>query len=343
MKNSDQCHPRYRGPVIDIHTHYDTDTREHALAVNRLAGLAAAIHLWDVTWPPRPYAEDLDAWRALEPGLMRCHVPDLTAIGDLAFEARVVAELREAASLGCVGLKVWKAFGLKTCDTSGRRVPVDDPRLDVLWAASGELELPVLIHVGDPPEMWDPPTAENPRANDLGAGTEWWYSEGGFPALAQIHEEFERLVARHPATTFIGAHFGCFLSTSELDRWLATYPNFYFDTAAAISEIGRGDVQSAREIFLRWPDRCLFGTDLVRMSAFDYPDYGAQRWDLEEYFKVHWRFFETPERDLPHPIPEQVPWRVTGIDLPDHVLQALYAGNAMRLYRLPLEPAPFAP
>lgn len=334
--NDNGGHPRYRGPVIDVHVHYDADTREHALAVNRLGGLAAAIHLWDVRWPPRPYADDLDAWRALEPGLLRCHVPDLSAIGDPGFEARIVAELQEAASLGCVGVKVWKNLGLKICDTDGRRVAVDDPRLDVLWAAIGELQLPVLIHVGDPPEMWDPPTADNPRANDLFAGTEWWYSDGGYPPLAQIHEEFERLVARHPATTFVGAHFGCFLSIDELDRWFAAYPNFHFDTSAAISSIGHGDVQAARELFIKWPNRGLFGTDLARMSMLDYPDFGERRWDLEEYFALHWRFFETAERELPHPIPEQVPWRVTGIDLPDEVLHALYFGNAMRLYRLPL-------
>jgi predicted TIM-barrel fold metal-dependent hydrolase len=334
---ADHDHPRYRGPVIDVHAHYWSGSRDHALAVNRMGGLAAAIHLWDVVWPPPRYADELDMWRALEPGLMRCHVPDLSEIGDPESERRLVAELREAASLGCVGLKVWKNFGLKLRDTDGHRLAIDDPRLDALWEAAAELELPVLIHVGDPPEMWDPPTAENPRAGDLGAGTEWWYSDGGFPSLAQIHEEFERLVSRHRATTFIGAHFGCFLSTSELDRWFRAYPNFHFDTAAAIAEIGRGeDVTAAREIFLAWPDRGLFGTDLARVQDVEYPQLGTRRWDLNEYFALHWRFFETAERNLPQPIPGQVPWTVTGIDLPDDVLQALYAGNAMRLYRLPL-------
>jgi predicted TIM-barrel fold metal-dependent hydrolase len=334
------AHPRYRGPVIDVHVHYCTESRSHARDVNRTGGLASAIQLWDLTWPPPRYDEELDAWRALEPGLMRCHVPDLSAVGDPEFERRVAVELQEAASLGCVGLKVWKNLGLKLTDTAGRRLAVDDPRLDVLWTTAAELELPVLIHVGDPPGMWEPRTPENPYAKDAfpksGWCSGWWYSDGDHPALAQIHEEFERVVSGHRATTFVGAHFGCFLSTSELDRWLGTYPNFHFDTAAAISEIGHGDVQAAREIFLNWPDRALFGTDLGRVPDFEYPDFGAQRWDLAEYFALHWRFFETAERELPHPLPEKVPWTVTGIDLPDEVLRALYVENAMRLYRLPL-------
>lgn len=333
-------HPRYRGPVIDVHVHYWSETREQVAAVNRIGGLSAAIQLWDITWPPPRYAEELDAWRALEPGLMRCHVPDLSAVGDPGFQRQVVADLLEAASLGCVGVKVWKNLGLKLRDVNGRRVPVDDPRLDALWAAVAELELPVLIHVGDPPAMWEPRTPDNPYAHDAfprsGWCSGWWYSDGDFPSLAQIHDEFENVVSRHPATTFVGAHFGCFLSTPELDRWLRAYPNFHFDTAASISEIGHGDVEAAREIFIAWPERGLFGTDLGRVPDFEYPDLGPRRWDLEEYFALHWRFFETAERNLPHPIPEKVPWTVTGIDLPDEVLQALYAGNAMRLYRLSL-------
>jgi predicted TIM-barrel fold metal-dependent hydrolase len=329
-------HPRYRGSVIDVHVHYSAATRAHAPVVSRIGGLAAAIQLWDTAWPPRPYGEDADGWRAFEPELCRCHVPDFSAVGAPTFERELVAGLEEAAELGCVGLKVWKNLGLKLRDADDRRVAIDDPRLDPLWVRAGELELPVLIHIGDPPEMWQPPTADNPRARDLFSGSEWWYSDGDFPSLEQLHEEFERLVARHGTTTFVGAHFGCFLSVAELDRWFGAYPNYHADTSAAVSEIGRGDVTEARELFLAWPDRFLFGTDLLRLGDLDYPDFGERRWDLAEYFARHWRFFETAERELAHPIPEQVPWTVTGIDLPHEVLEALYWENAMRLYRLPV-------
>ncbi len=122
-------HPRYRGPVIDVHVHYWSGSRGHAAAVNCIGGLATAIQLWDVTWPPPRYAEDLDAWRELERDLLRCHVPDLSTIGEPGFEERLVADVREAASLGCVGVKVWKNLGLKLRDVDGRRIAVHDSRL----------------------------------------------------------------------------------------------------------------------------------------------------------------------------------------------------------------------
>jgi hypothetical protein len=57
---------------------------------------------------------------------------------------------------------------------------------------------------------------------------------------------------------------------------------------------------------------------------------------LREYFERHWRFFETSERALEHPMPDQGAWTVTGLDLPDEVLERLYLENARAVLRLAL-------
>ena len=51
--------------------------------------------------------------------------------------------LRDGVAAGAAGLKVWKTLGLRARDAAGRLVPVDDPRLDPLWATAGELGVPV--------------------------------------------------------------------------------------------------------------------------------------------------------------------------------------------------------
>jgi hypothetical protein len=298
--------------------------------------LRAAISVWDTETPPPAYDADLDGWRALEPRLLRCHAPDLSGVGQPGFERELAAGIRRARACGCVGIKVWKQLGLWLRDASGRRVAVDDPRLGVLWEAAAEQRLPVLIHVGDPPDFWGPVTPENPRYGDLKDRPQWWYGSGEFPPLEQILEELEGVVAAHPETTFVGAHFGCFVSDPE--PWFRSYANFHVDTAAAVAEIGRGDVSGNRRLFLEWPERILFGTDLVRTARFRYPDLGEATWELDEFFARHWRFFETGARELDHPIPEQLPWTVTGLDLPHDVLRALYHDNAARLYDLPGDP-----
>jgi predicted TIM-barrel fold metal-dependent hydrolase len=319
--------------VLDMHVHFHASTRTRAPEVIAAAGLTAAISVWDTESPPRPYDEDLAGWRALEPRLLRCHAPDLSGVGAPGFGDDLIAGVRAARASGCVGIKVWKHLGLWLRDDSGRRVAVDDARLEDLWEVAGEQRLPVLIHVGDPPEFWQPVTPANPRYGDLKDRPQWWYGSGDFPALESILAELERVVAGHPGTTFVAAHFGCF--ASDLERWFASYSNFHVDTAAAVAEIGKGDVSRTRRLFLDWPDRILFGTDLVRTARFRYPDLGERSWELGEFFARHWRFFETGEGELEHPIPEQLPWKVTGLDLPHDVLRALYHDNAARLYDLP--------
>ena len=67
------------------------------------------------------------------------------------------------------GLKVWKLLGLRARDPDGRLVAVDDPRLDPLWAAAAELDLPVLIHIADPIAFFEPLDATNERWEELHA------------------------------------------------------------------------------------------------------------------------------------------------------------------------------
>ena len=55
---------------------------------------------------------------------------------DPSFGETEARRLRESVALGARGLKVWKRLGLRLRDTEGKLIPVDDPRLDPLWAAA---------------------------------------------------------------------------------------------------------------------------------------------------------------------------------------------------------------
>jgi predicted TIM-barrel fold metal-dependent hydrolase len=329
-------HPRYRGPVIDAHCHYDETTRAHAAATSALGGLSASIHLWDVQWPPTPPLTEAGTWAALEPALLRCHVPDLSVIGAPAYEEALELGVRDALAAGNVGIKVWKNVGLGICDVDGSRLTVDDPRLGALWHSAGEAGLPIAIHVGDPPAFFAPLTDDNPRIEELRIHPDWWWGGGEHPTLEQIHEQLERVVAAHPETTFIGLHFGCFMRWADVDRMLRSYPNYRVDTAAAIADMGAADSwEDVRAIILEHPERVIFGTDLIRTETYEMPQLAGDRWALSEFFASHWRFFETARPELAHPLPDQGDWTVHGIDLPDDVLARLYHANAEATFRLP--------
>ena len=78
---------------------------------------------------------------------------------------------------------------------------------------------------------------------------------------------------------------------------------------------------TARELFLRWPDRILFGTDAA-------PD---PRW-----WSVHYRFLETRDESFdydPGCPPSQGRWQIHGLGFPGDILRLVYAENARRLIR----------
>ncbi len=135
----------------------------------------------------------------------------------------------------------------------------------------------------------------------------WSYADGSVPPRLQLLAERDRMVAKHPKTTFICVHFG---SNSEdlayVDKLLDTYPNVVIDTAARLGEIGRHPpAETVRAFFIKHRKRILFGTDLglsaqgimLGSTGADEPTMA----DVKPFYDAHWRFFEGKERGIPHP------------------------------------------
>ncbi|MER3417547.1 MAG: amidohydrolase [Chloroflexota bacterium] len=330
--------PRF--PVVDAHNHVGSvfggkwleRPVGELLAILDRAGVATLVDL-DGAWGDQLRAEIA---RYQEP------YPDRFVVFagidyrnfevDRAFGETEARRLRDSASAGARGLKVWKALGLWLRDPNGRLITPDDPRLDPLWETAGELRLPVLIHVADPIAFFEPLDGKNERYEELLLHPDWHFyptrppdqpDRPGFPTFDEVIEQLARLVERHPETTFIGAHVGC---NAEDLRWvgqlLDACPNFYVDIGARLAELGR-QPYTAREFFLRYSDRILFGVD--------------QSPDVEIY-RRYYRFLETRDEYFSYDVndpPGQGRWAIYGIDLPDEVLRRVYGENARRLLGLP--------
>ena len=273
----------------------------------------------------RRWREGLPGRVAVFAGLAYEGWPDDPSFGET--EAR---RLREGVAAGAAGLKVWKTLGLRARDPAGRLVAVDDPRLDPLWAVAGELGVPITVHVADPIAFFEPLDASNERWEELRAHPDWHFwptrppgrpDVDGFPPFDELIDALEAVVVRHPETTFIGAHVGC--AAEDLGRVSAILercPNFHVDIAARLAELGR-QPYAARDFFLRWSDRILFGTDTG-------PDPAT--------YAIHYRFLETLDESFDYDVdelPSQGRWQIHGIGLPEDVLRKVYRENARRLIR----------
>jgi len=243
--------------------------------------------------------------------------PDWSRIDEPDFGERMARQIEDAVARGARGLKVKKELGLLVRDRSGALVAVDDARLDPMWAACGRLGIPVAIHVGDPDAFFEPNGASNERWEELGRHPDWSFHGPPYPSKSAILEARNRVFARHPGTTFISLHVGNHPEDlGDVAALLDRYPNVVVETGAREAELGR-QPRRAREFFLRYPDRILFGTDAAPQEAM-YRNYFRWLETADEYFE-YWGW------------PGQGRWRIYGLELPTGVLARVYGENAERI------------
>jgi len=236
------------------------------------------------------------------------------------FIKETVSLLQEHVELGARGLKITKELGLHYKDAQGKLVSLDDPRLSAIWEAAGELGVPVLMHQSDPYGFFEPATAENEHYESLKKYPTWCFADAKFPRKKELLDRRDNLVRRHRRTTFILAHVANFAENLDyVSRLLDENLNVYIDFSARIDELGR-QPYSAREFFLRYQDRILFGTDMPA-SVQMYRCYFRFLETFDEYFFA-------PDYDGTF---ERHRWGICGIGLPAEVLAKIYYQNALKI------------
>jgi predicted TIM-barrel fold metal-dependent hydrolase len=268
---------------------------------------------------------------------------DYTGWDAPGFAERAVAQVEAGAKAGAAGFKEFKRLGLGLRDKKGQLLRVDDPKLDPMWRRLGELGLPVSIHVADPKAFWDAYAPSNERWAELHDHPRWWFGDPKkFPRREELLAALERVVARHPETTFVCVHFANNAEDLDwVDAQLDAHPNMMADVAARIPEIGRHDPERVRALFLKHQDRIFFATDFQVDERMTLGSGGSgpppTEADALDFFRKHWRFFETADKGFAHMTPIQGDWTISGIHLPADVLRKIYFANAERLLAKPLE------
>ena len=326
--------------IIDVHVHVSAAGVPRLLALMDRYGMRRAVNLSGGDPLSGLDAQLAAAARAPE----RVIVFTTLAYEQAMFPdygARMARLVRIAHDRGARGLKIAKVLGLGLRTRQGARIAVDDPALDPVFEAAGELGMPVAIHTGDPEAFWLPVDERNPRRAELEVHPSWAEYGRDVPSFDALLAELERRIARHPRTTFISVHFG---NAAERPEYVAgllrKYPNLFIDTAARIPELGRHRADQMRAFFIEFQDRILFGSDLgvgPAPSPLFLGSSGAtppRDEDVRRFFDSSRRYFETHDVQFDHPTPIQGNWKIDGIALPPEVLAKVYHINAERVLRL---------
>ena len=243
---------------------------------------------------------------------------DWSKIDDANFGEEMVAQLDDAVARGARGLKQLKDLGLSVRDKSGKLVTIDDPRLDPIWEECGRLGIPVSIHSSDPEAFFHPVDNKNERYEELTEHPDWSFYGAQFPSKDSILAARDRMFARHPHTTFIALHMANWPENLDyVSHLLDTLPNVMVEFGAREAELGR-QPRRARDFFIKYQDRIMFGTD----NGMD-----------EAMYRNHFRWLETGDEYFDYwGYPGQGRWEIYGMELPDSVLEKVYHKNAERIF-----------
>ena len=234
--------PKAKFPVVDVHSHTtatadnmpqlikEMDALNLRVLVNLSGGDAAAVKQKMDAINASPYKDRFRVFANV----------NWEGAGGPGWQEKALADLRQAAKNGAIGLKVFKELGLRNKKFDGTLLKVDDPVLDPIWALAGELNIPVIIHTAEPEEFFAPLDNHNERWLELNIFQDRYRPSSNYPSFEDLMQQRDHMFAKHPKTRFIAAHFAWY--GNDLKRaahLLDTLPNVVLEVAAVLYEFGR--------------------------------------------------------------------------------------------------------
>jgi uncharacterized protein len=240
------------------------------------------------------------------------------------FVDECITTLHKHHQAGARGLKILKELGLRFRDKSGRLINADDERLAAIWDEAGKLGMPVLMHQSDPYGFFEPVTEENEHYDSMLKYPGWSFADPTFPRKSDLLIRRDNLIKNHPGTIFILPHFANFPENIKyVSDLLDNNRNVFIDFSARIDELGR-QPYSARDFFVKYQDRIIFGSDMP-----------ANIETSVRMYRTYFRFLETFDESFYPPdydgTFDRARWPICGIGLPQEVLKKIYFENIINI------------
>ena len=309
-------------PIIDSHVHFvHPEHLEDILRLMNEAGHARA----NLVCIPNPDATTHNStalyFKERHPGrvFLSGALEYAPMLADMAHASQILAG--QVAALKAQGFDGLKLIEGKPQVRKLLPMPLDGPQYEGLWAAVEAAGFPVVFHVGDPDEFWDPQ-----RCPGWARESGWDYSDGSYPSKEDLYAEVDAILRRHPRLKLILAHF--YFLSANLERaaaFLDAHPEVCFDLAphtGMYQDFSRSPA-AARDFFLHYAGRILYGTDMdTRVLAG-----GPQRYAFVR--SIPWLMRSCLESSGTFTINGS---EYRGLALPRPVLEQIYFANFERVF-----------
>ncbi len=320
-------------PLIDAHIHYG-----HPSYMPGLMDVLSRLRVDRLNIVCTPHQSRL----SLVPDALhlKAHFPDRVYVfGGMNISALLTAPDQAGSifadyvdtllALGCDGVKMIE--GKPQIRKMLPIPPFDSETYAAYWARLAEREMPVIFHVNDPEEFWDPALVP-----DYARQRGWFYGDSSFINSETQYTEVLNVLERHPDLKLVFAHF--FFLSAQLPRLAEIFdrfPNVCVDLTPGVEMYYNFSAAPdiAREFFLQYQDRILYGTDIGAKSLLSTPEKGIEMDESRARAYLVRTFLETEgEFWLPEGFflgQRQSP--LQGIGLPRPALEKIYAENFERL------------
>jgi hypothetical protein len=322
---ADRRHFHYSGPIIDIHAHVFPTASEDPKDGPRLgagpdASLDQAALMLDVA---REFGVVKIYSMCLPDDILPLRERFGSAIG---FNGPITKKLDDPEDvayrlldrylgLGVEMLKFWSAPRGRE-----RGLFVDAPwRIEAARRARSAGIRIIMVHVADPDSWFRTTYADTAK----------------YGTKVDQYVGLERMLHEFPDITWIGAHMGGDPEHPDhLEAMLERHPNLYFDTSATKWQVREVSAHrdAVQALLRRFPERFLFGSDLVTRHNLVRDHYISRYWAQRTLWESAWEGrspiadpdFKPTDGEPPAP-----PLR--GVALPPDVLDQVYYQNAKRL------------
>jgi predicted TIM-barrel fold metal-dependent hydrolase len=246
---------------------------------------------------------------------------DYTGYDKPGFGPAAVKELERCFQVGARGIgelgdkgkglfysRPQKAFGMH----------IDDPRMKPLIEKSGELDMPISIHVAEPIWMYEKMDSTN---DGLMNAFKWRLDDQpGIVGHAGMIKILENAVRDNPKTTFIACHYAnSSYDLGILGSLFDQYPNLYSDISARFAETAPIP-RTVNRFYQKYSERLVYGTDM-----------GMNK----KMYRTTFRILETEDEHFYEHDLFSYHWPLNGYGLDDPILEKVYRLNAQKILNLP--------
>jgi hypothetical protein len=319
-------HLTYRGPILDFHAHVmatrpgdpesgpplgtgpnaSTDEAALMLEVGREFGVGPTVSMA----PPDdiPLLRERLGDQLIFNGMIQKKTRDDP--DDVAYRL-----LDRFLELGVAMIKFWSAPRGRD-----RGLFVDAPwRIEAAKRARSAGIRMIMVHVGDPDAWFRTVYADAAR----------------FGTKPEQYVGFRRMLEMFPDLIWIGAHMGGDIEHPDhLQELLEKYPNLYLDTSATKWQVREVPPrrEAVWELVEKFPDRFLFGTDLVTRRNLVREHYVSRYWCQRTLWESKWHGISPiADPDSLAADGSVVQPALHGVGLSERTLEMVYWSNAATL------------